>query len=89
MKHRHSHTTKQNKAKCLAYRDGKRCGRVAKFVVDYTDHQGHHHQAACQECKNRVTANGGKVVTENAKGFTVCSAGGFSGCAAREYVPIE
>lgn len=61
---RHSHTTKTKKAKCLAYRTGKRCGRVAKLVVEYKNHR----QSVCKECADKV---GGITLQESPKGFTV------------------
>ena len=81
-----THTTPVGKAKCLAYRDGKRCGRVAKVVVKYHDHQGDHRQPVCQECAKRI---GGTIVKQSPKGFTVHNAGGFSGMIGREYKEIQ
>lgn len=82
-KMRISHTTKQKKAKCLAYRNGKRCGRVARVVGSY-DTSGtrrvSHHQSLCVECAERL---GAQVTQENSKGFTVVS-GGF-GYTVRTY----
>jgi len=87
MEHRHSHTQQNGKAKCLHYRNSKRCGRVAKFLVNHTDHQGYHHQAVCEDCKDHIVTSGGQVVAENAKGFTVRKVG--FGRSTRTYTPIE
>jgi len=85
MRGRRSHTTIENQAKCLAYRDGKRCGRVARFVVEYTDQQGFHKQSVCAECKDRIIASGGTVTQASPTGFKVESAGGWSTYVARKY----
>lgn len=89
MKHRPSHTTKQNKAKCLHYRSGKRCGRVARFIVSHSDHRAMWDGVTvCEECMNALLQEGYYVHKESKKGFHVRS-GGFSGWITREYVPIE
>jgi len=77
---RASHTTKAGRAKCLAYRNGKRCGRVARVVSGY----GSHRQALCQECAARI---GGQVLQESEAGFVVRSTS-FGGIR-REYVPVR
>lgn len=77
---RHSHTTKTKKAKCLSYRNGKRCGRVAKLVVEY----GNQRQSVCQECADRI---GGTILQESPKGFTVIVRR-VSGWVSRKYVKI-
>ena len=46
---RTSHTTKTKKAKCLNYRSGRRCGRVARHEVVYLGN-GWHHLSVCDEC---------------------------------------
>jgi hypothetical protein len=65
---RASLTTEQGKAKCLAYRNGKRCGRVAKIVGITRDFAGYHKTAMCVECADRLDA---EVVEKSSKGFTV------------------
>ena len=85
MQTRHTHTTKTEKAKCLAYRDGKRCGRVAKFVITFTSPTGHHTQSVCAECAKR---EGATISQESPKGFCVQSGGGFSGMVSRRYIEI-
>jgi len=82
---------KQRKARCLAYRNGKRCGRVATFVVKYTDSQGHHHQSVCSECKEQIMANGGTVIQENATGFMASPVrpGRFGSMIDRQYIPFK
>ena len=91
---RHPHTNQQHKAKCLAYRNGKRCGRVAKAEVVY---QPKHlprkmtwHLPVCNECKEALAAEYGSGIVrqECANGFTVHNSGGFSGYTTREYTPI-
>jgi len=95
MKHRPSHTTKQRKAKCLHYHNGRVCGRVARAEVTYRPRhlpgRQIRHQAVCEECKDTLVAEYGPeiVIQESAKGFRVRSSGGFSGMASREYVPIR
>ena len=89
---RASLTTKRRKAKCLAYRNDKRCGRVATFVVKYTDHQGRHHQSVCSECKEQIVAeHGGTVIQENATGFMASPvrAGGSGNMISRRYIPFK
>ena len=77
-------TTKANKAKCLAYRDGKRCGRVAKFVVSYK----HSRQSVCKECAERiVNEHAGRIDQESAKGFTV-NVTRLGGMVSRRYIEI-
>jgi len=78
-----SHTTKTGKAKCLAYRNGKRCGRVATVEVVC----GTHRQTMCRECADAIVEqHGSKVVRqESRKGFTVRNAAPFSGMVSREY----
>lgn len=66
-----SHTTVRGKAKCLNYRNGKRCGRVAKTLVSFTDHLGWHTQPMCEECAAAVAATGGTVRERNSRGFSV------------------
>ena len=84
MRGKRSHTTIENQAKCLAYRDGKRCGRVARFVVEYTQ-QGFHKQSVCAECKDRIIASGGTVTQASPTGFKVENASGLSKYVARKY----
>ena len=87
---RTSHTNQQGKAKCLAYRNGKRCGRVAKFEVVYGQGSYHRHQAVCQECKGRLAKAFGEsfqVNKESPKGFYVKS-NTSSGWTHRTYIKI-
>lgn len=89
MMKRHSHTTKTGKAKCLSYRDGKRCGRIAKVVVESKDHIGYHKMSVCDECAVRMVEQGGCVIIRSKCGFRVVSSAAWSGMVARMYVRIE
>ena len=84
---RSTHTTKQKKAKCLVYRNGKRCGRVGKILVSYTDRQGYHRYPVCAECAAKIEADGGTIIERSKRGYYVVT-GGF-GIATREYRRIE
>ena len=84
---RASHTTVQNKAKCLNYRNGKRCGRVARTLVSFTDHLGQHTQPMCEECAAATVAIGGTIRERSPKGFIVHE-GGWGGWVQREYKGI-
>jgi hypothetical protein len=90
---RTSHTTQQGKAKCLMYRDGKRCGRVAKHVI--TTKRGvsgvtWSHAPACNECCHEWVENRGAALVQqsNPSGFRVISQT-LSEWTSRTYVPIE
>ena len=77
-----THVTKSGKAKCLAYRNGKRCGRVAKCIVLHKDSAGNvGPMAACSEC-----SEGNEVLKSSPKGFAV-SVSTF-GPVSREYNAI-
>ena len=79
---RASHTTTTQKAKCLHYRNGSRCGRVSKVLVSYQDRQGYHRSPVCQECADIIKAQGGEIIEESTKGYHVIT-GSF--VATREY----
>jgi hypothetical protein len=50
--YRTSHTTENNKAKCLNYRNGKRCGRKAVALVNFINPVNRlpGHMPRCMEC---------------------------------------
>jgi len=68
---RTSHTTTTQKAKCLHYRNGSRCGRMGKVLVSYQDRQGYHRSPVCQECAGIIEAQGGRVLETSSKGYHV------------------
>jgi hypothetical protein len=71
-------TTKTGKAKCLAYRNGQRCGRVATYVM-----RG---KSFCKECFEDEIICG--HVRHNPKGFTVHERN-LGGWVTRDYVEYE
>lgn len=77
-----SHTTKTKKAKCLHYRNGKRCGRVAKALVCYqnpaTLHLGKTTIPMCEDCSKM-----GEVIEFSPKGFSIQITG--FGTQSRQY----
>lgn len=92
---RHTHTITTKKAKCLNYRAGKRCGRLARFLVSGTSadphgqgrHQ-HYNRPVCADCKDALIKRDGAEIAEHSeKGFTVKVA--LFGLPAREYTAIE
>jgi len=88
---RQSHTTIGKKAKCLAYRNSKRCGRVAVALVDCnTATQGKKYDMPmCQECADeRVMHWSGIIKIQNDQGFTV-SSDVFDTWHQRYYHPIH
>ena len=86
---KHVLTDSKNRSKCLAYRAGKRCGRLARFLVSWKDFQGHYDSPVCQECKDRIVQeHGGQVKEENRKGFTVHIVGIGYG-RSREYRKVD
>lgn len=87
---RTSHTTKQGRAKCLHYRQGVRCGRVARYEVQFTDHQGAHHIAVCKECANRISARGPMTILNmDNEGFMVDTFTNLGGMTRRTYRNIK
>jgi DUF1365 family protein len=80
---RNTLTDSKNRALCLNYRNGKRCRRLAKVEVNYTDRGQRHHAAMCEECAKVREA---EVVQHSAKGFTVSSP--LFGPVQRFYHPI-
>jgi len=67
---RHSITDTNNRAKCMAWRNGKRCNRKATTVVFYrkpTQIEGH--QARCAECAQNTDVT--RIEQECERGFTV------------------
>jgi len=76
---RASLTTKTNKAKCLAYRNGKRCGRVAIVLLPRSTTA----RTRCASC-----AEGHEAREVSPKGFRVVSTE-FSGWVTREYKRIN
>ena len=83
-----THTTKSRKAKCLHYRNGKRCGRVGKVLVSFSDHQGHHEYPVCKECAEKIVAEGGEVLGKSRKGYRVITSRS-AGWVTREYEVVE
>lgn len=79
-----SHTDKQGRAKCLAYRNGKRCGRVARVIGSYADSQGEHEQSLCIECAQAKAAH---RIQASRLGFTVHTSN-IGGWADRTYRAI-
>lgn len=79
---RRSHTTPGGKAKCLAYRHGRRCRRVAVFEVNLASGG---HQTMCAECTDYAVEAGAEIIQSSRSGFTVHDASGFSGYVTREY----
>ena len=61
---RHAITNKSGKALCMAWRNGKRCRRVAKVVGTYRSNR----QAMCHDCAEACNAH---ILQESDKGFTV------------------
>ena len=86
---KHSHETKTKRAKCLHYRNNKRCGRVAKHEVSFTDNGRNHHQSVCDECLDNIQKNCSNVYVNqsNKKGFRVVVVG--FGYTSRTYKAIE
>lgn len=83
---RQTHTTQANKAKCLAYRNGKRCGRVATHIVRYNGARGAvGEQPRCDEC-----ASHDDVISsiDSQNGFIV-STDPFAYVGGRSYVAID
>ena len=78
--YRTSHTTENNKAKCLNYRNGKRCGRKATALVNYinkvTGRPGF--MPRCAECAHN----------DDVTFRTVCGAG-FEVCAPDPRDPMQ
>lgn len=73
-----AHTTKTKKAKCLKYRNRKRCGRKAVHEVTFIDTMvrvSAMHMPVCDECLEELQTNDryrNVVVRQsNKKGFTV------------------
>jgi hypothetical protein len=83
---RTSHTTTSQKAKCLKYRNGQRCGRVGTILVSFQDHQGWHSYPVCKECATDIVAGGGEAVEASPRGYHVIT-GQFA--ATREYRRIR
>ena len=79
-------TDKKNRAKCLAYRNGKRCGRKATVLM--TRSHDLHSRVVCQECADRQASEGASVKQVNRAGFNVISHS-MSGWHSRDYTPIE
>ena len=79
----HVLTDSKNRALCLNYRNGKRCRRLAKVEVHWTDRGRPAHSAMCEEC---AQARDAEIVQRNANGFTVTIP--QFGPTYREYIPI-
>lgn len=71
-------TDQNQRALCLAFRNGKRCRRLATVIVVPPRHEG---KTRCKEC-----SEGLEVVRSSKKGFIVRE-GGFP--PSREYHPIS
>lgn len=78
MNMRTSHTTKAGQAKCLNYRNSKRCGRLARYLTSEKRFP------VCAECKRAL---GGEVISHSEKGYTVKES--QFGPVTHEYTPIE
>ena len=80
-----AHTTKSGLAKCLAYRNRKRCGRKATSVVNYHQaHGGAAHQPRCEGCSNSSDVFFRTVCK---RGFTV-RVDPLDSWQMRQYVPV-
>jgi len=66
---RHTITNKQNRAKCMAWRNGKRCNRKATTVVFYRKLCSEGHQARCAECAQANDVR--RIERACERGFTV------------------
>jgi hypothetical protein len=83
-----SHTTKSGKAKCLHYRNGKRCGRVARHEVEYTERYFRKHQPVCDECLEAIHDECSITILQTShNGFTVSESGAM-GWQTRIYTAI-
>lgn len=80
-------TTKQGKAKCLRYRNGKRCGRIGKILVKFQDRTGWHSYPVCRECAGEIVSQGGEILETSDKGWQVASRLFFPD--EREYISIN
>jgi hypothetical protein len=81
---RASHTSGSGKAKCLNYRGGKRCGRVAKHEISF----GSRHLVVCVSCLEALQSEHTVTVQQSSKkGFTVSSS--LFGPATRTYKEIQ
>jgi hypothetical protein len=86
---RPSHTTKDGRAECLNYRDGSRCGRLGRTLVEFYDHQGRHQYPVCDECRVALVAEyGARVLGENRAGYKV-RVTGYGGLQGREYIEVS
>ena len=80
-----AHTTKSGLAKCLAYRNRKRCGRKAVAVVNYRKANGEAgHQTRCKECSNNSDVTFRTVCN---KGFAV-RVDPLDSWQTRQYIPV-
>jgi hypothetical protein len=66
-------TTKQNKAKCLNYRNGRRCGRLGRYLVSGVNPLTGQpfSYPACAECKTALVETGAELKGYSPKGYTV------------------
>lgn len=81
-------TTKNKKSKCLNYRNGKRCGRLGRYLVK--SHRAAARQfkyPVCKECEAALIEQGAEIVSYSPKGYVVKES--VFGPAAREYAPVE
>jgi len=84
-----THTTKSGKAKCLHYRNGRRCGRVGKIMVSFRDRQGHHEYPVCRECADEiVNEKSGQVRGKSPKGYSVSTSNVWGWGVRREYTAL-
>ena len=80
-----SHTDARGRAKCLAYRNRKRCGRRAIALMAKVSQ--FHAKIVCQECADRQTAEGARTLETSKTGFSVRTS--LFGPATRDYVAVE
>lgn len=77
-----NHTDKNGIAKCLSYRNGKRCGRKAKAVVFYRSMVGTGRHSRCIECSTNEDVV--RIEQQNDNGFTV-TVDPFDSMSQRKY----
>jgi hypothetical protein len=86
---RTSHTLTDKRAKCLNYRNGKRCGRLARQLASgWCSHTSFpYKRPVCIECGSTLVGKDGAEITETStKGFLVKTS--LFGPVSREYKAI-
>lgn len=80
-------TDKKDRALCMAFRNGKRCKRLARFVVLYdARNTTPGRQARCSECSKRADTI--RIESESSLGFRVISTY-YVGYHSRKYEAIK